>query len=142
MISDGGIAFIKVKEGFKSRVYRDIVSIPTIGYGHVLKNGETFPDGITEPEAESLLREDIQIAEKCIANSVKVELTQGQYDALCSFVYNLGCKALRGSTLLRKLNDGDDVGAADEFSKWHHAGGKDVFGLMVRREAEKAMFLA
>jgi lysozyme len=80
--------------------------------------------------------------EKCIANCVSVSLTQGQYDALCSFVFNLGCMALRNSTLLRKLNASDNLGAAEEFKKWDHAGGRVLAGLTIRRAKEAQLFLA
>jgi lysozyme len=72
---------------------------------------------------------------------VHVPLTQNQFDALVSFVFNLGVGNFRTSTLLKKLNAGDNDGAAQEFGRWIHAGGKALPGLVRRREAERALFL-
>ncbi len=140
-ISEAGLALIKESEQLRLDAYQDAVGIWTVGYGHT---GPEVVEGlhITEDAANALLLSDLETAEKCIANSASVELTQGQYDALCSFVFNLGCMALRNSTLLRKLNTGDDAGAAEEFHKWNHAGGKVLAGLSKRRSAEAEMFLA
>ncbi|MNQ87056.1 Lysozyme RrrD [compost metagenome] len=80
--------------------------------------------------------------EKGVEQSVVVLFTQEQFDALVSFTYNLGINALKGSTLLRKLNSGDYEGAADEFLKWNKAGGKILSGLTRRREAERMLFLS
>ena len=80
--------------------------------------------------------------ESDVSNLVKVKLTQGQFDALVSFAYNLGARALSTSTLLQKLNAGDYTGAADEFPRWNKAGGKVLPGLTWRREAERALFLS
>jgi hypothetical protein len=74
-----------------------------------------------------------------VSRLVKVGLTQGQFDALVSFTYNLGARSLSTSTLLRKLNAGDYAGAADEFLRWNKAGGKVLNGLTRRREAERAV---
>lgn len=139
-ISEAGIELIKHHEGLRLAAYLDSVGIATIGYGHTA--GVKMGQKITEVEAHEFLIHDIETAEKCIANSVRVPLTQGQFDALCSFVFNLGCGALKNSTLLRKLNDGDDVGAAREFTKWIHAGSKVLLGLVARREAEAELFSA
>ncbi|EDH9820259.1 TPA_asm: lysozyme, partial [Salmonella enterica subsp. enterica serovar Typhimurium] len=80
--------------------------------------------------------------ENDVSRLVKVKLTQGQFDALVSFAYNLGARTLSSSTLLRKLNSGDYAGAADEFLRWNKAGGKVLNGLTRRREAERALFLS
>src|SRR5258708_33537577 len=142
-ISEAGLALIKESELLRLQAYPDPGTNAepwTIGYGHTrgVKQGDTC----TTDEADRWLIEDLEPVEKCIADSVSIELTQGQYDALCSFVFNLGCMALRNSTLLRKLNAGDDTGAAEEFHKWNHAGGKVLAGLSKRRNAEAEMFLA
>src|SRR4029077_6585034 len=107
-ISDAGLGLIKESEALRLDSYQDVVGIWTIGYGHT---GPEVVEGlhITEDAANALLLSDLETAEKCIDNSVSVQLTQGQYDALCSFVFNLGCMALRNSSLLRKLNAGDDT---------------------------------
>lgn len=135
-----GIKLIKAFEGCKLKAYRDIVGVLTIGYGHT---GADVFEGqvITQEEAERLLRDDLEAFEVGVARLVKVSLTENQFAALVSFAYNLGLRALGGSTLLKLLNKGDPEGAALEFTKWSHAGGRVVAGLVRRREAEKALFL-
>ena len=137
--SDSGIAFIKQQEGIRLQAYYDSVGVLTIGAGHT---GNDVTPGllIDEAEVDRLLHADLETAEKCLNNLVKVTLTQNEFDALCSFVFNLGCASLRNSTLLRKLNAGDDLGAAEEFQKWNHAGGKVLAGLTKRRAAEADLF--
>ena len=93
-------------------------------------------------EAERLLKTGLVSYESDVSRLVKVGLTQGQFDALVSFTYNLGARTLSTSTLLRKLNAGDYAGAADEFLRWNKAGGKVLNGLTRRREAERALFLS
>jgi len=139
-ISEQGLTLIKESEALRLESYADSIGIPTIGYGHT--SLVRLGDVCTEVEADAFLISDLETVEKCIKNSVSVELTQGQYDALCSFVFNLGCTALRNSTLLRLLNSGDDVGAGEQFKRWDHAGGKILAGLTKRREKEAEMFLA
>lgn len=73
---------------------------------------------------------------------VKIAISQNQYDALCSFTFNLGSGALKGSTLLKRLNEGNLRAAADEFPKWCHDNGKVVKGLLNRRNAERSLFLS
>lgn len=138
-ISEDGLNLIKQSETLRLDAYRDAVGVWTIGYGHTLRVKEG--DSISEMRADFFLKADLETVEKCIANCVLGEITQGQYDALCSFVFNLGCLALRNSTLLRKLNSGDDVGASEEFRKWNHAGGQVLAGLTKRRAIETEMFL-
>lgn len=137
-ISQTGIDLIKHFEGLRLEAYRDPTNVITIGYGHT----KTAQMGqvITEKGAESLLRKDIAVHSEPIERLVKVQLTQGEYDALCSFIFNLGEPAFKSSTLLRKLNSGDKVGAAKEFDKWVYAGGKVLPGLKRRRAAERTLF--
>ncbi len=140
-ISPNGISLIKSFEGLRLDAYTDSDGILTIGYGHT--GLDVTPDlTITEGEAEQILMQDLESEEKCVNNCVKVALTQSQFDALVSFTYNLGCGSLRNSILLLKLNDGDDTGAATEFIRWCHVKGEVSPGLLARREAEQAMFLA
>ncbi len=140
-VSKECIELIKKAEGFSPKPYIDI-DHPAIGYGHRLTEGETYTS-ITEQFAENLLRRDIENRySPIIARNVKVSLTQGQYDALRSFVYNLGERRLKNSTLLKKLNNGDYIGAAEEFPKWNKSEGKVSAGLTIRREKEKALFLS
>lgn len=138
-VSNNGINLIKRFEGLELKAYKDSVGILTIGYGHThaVKAG----DVITGEQADTFLREDLQVAELTINTNVKVKLTQGQFDALASFVFNLGSGNFVKSTLIRKLNAGDYAGAADEFGKWVNAGGKKLPGLVKRRAAEREVFL-
>ncbi|EOD8860416.1 lysozyme [Enterobacter hormaechei] len=143
--SEKGIALIKEFEGCKLTAYRDSVGVWTIGYGWTQPvDGKPIRSGMTikQETAERLLKTGLVSYESDVSRLVKVGLTQGQFDALVSFTYNLGARSLSTSTLLRKLNAGDYAGAADEFLRWNKAGGKVLNGLTRRREAERALFLS
>lgn len=121
--SDKGLEMIKLAEGSVLRIYKDQAGLDTIGIGHLLteddKKSQRFKDGITEEQAMDLLREDVGKAEQSVARLVKVKLTQNQFDALVDFVFNLGEGALKKSTLLRRLNEGDYAEVPAEFLKWN-----------------------
>ncbi len=140
-ISEAGLDLIKKSEGLELSAYRDAVGILTIGYGHT---GEEVRPGmmITPEEADDFLRGDVMECEVCIEEHVTVDLTQGQFDALCSFIFNLGCAAFTRSTLLRLLNEEDYDGAEQQFHRWVNAGGVKLAGLVTRRAAEAEMFRA
>ncbi|QLD07648.1 lysozyme [Citrobacter freundii] len=143
--SDKGIALIKQFEGCKLTAYQDSVGVWTIGYGWTQPvDGKSIRAGMTikQETAERLLKTGLVSYESDVSRLVKVGMTQGQFDALVSFTYNLGARSLSTSTLLRKLNAGDYAGAADEFLRWNKAGGKVLNGLTRRREAERALFLS
>lgn len=143
--SDKGIALIKAFEGCKLAAYQDSVGVWTIGYGWTQPvDGKPIRAGMTikQETAERLLKTGLVSYESDVSRLVKVGLTQGQFDALVSFTYNLGARSLSTSALLRKLNAGDYAGAADEFLRWNKAGGKVLNGLTRRREAERALFLS
>ena len=143
--SDKGIALIKQFERCKLTAYQDSVGVWTIGYGWTQPvDGKPIRAGMTikQETAERLLKTGLVSYEIDVSRLVKVSLTQGQFDALVSFTYNLGARSLSTSTLLRKLNAGDYAGAADEFLRWNKAGGKVLNGLTRRREAERALFLS
>jgi len=143
--SDKGIALIKQFEGCKLTAYQDSVGVWTIGYGWTKPvDGKPIRAGMTikQETAERLLKTGLVSYESDVSRLVKVGLTQGQFDALVSFTYNLGARSLSTSTLLRKLNAEDYAGAADEFLRWNKAGGKVLNGLTRRREAERALFLS
>ena len=143
--SDKGIDLIKQFEGCKLLAYQDSVGVWTIGYGWTQPvDGKPIRAGMTikQETAERLLKTGLVSYESDVSRLVKVGLTQGQFDALVSFTYNLGARSLSTSTLLRKLNAGDYAGAADEFLRWNKAGGKVLNGLTRRREAERALFLS
>ncbi|HDC4492908.1 TPA: lysozyme [Enterobacter asburiae] len=143
--SEKGIALIKQFEGCKLTAYQDSVGVWTIGYGWTQPvDGKPIRAGMTikQETAERLMKTGLVSYESDVSRLVKVGLTQGQFDALVSFTYNLGARSLSTSTLLRKLNAGDYAGAADEFLRWNKAGGKVLNGLTRRREAERALFLS
>jgi lysozyme len=134
--SDAGLRLLKQFEGFRSRIYKDVAGLTTIGYGHRLRAGESFPDGIPEAQASALLACDVQAAELAVARLVTVLLTQGQFDALVDFVFNLGAGRLANSTLLARLNAGEFEAAGEELLRWDHAAGEENSGLKARRRAE------
>ena len=144
--SPHGIAKIKKFEGFRGQAYQCSAEVWTIGYGSTrYKNGtEVKPgDSIFKDEATKLLEHKLQsIYEPIIHKLVKVELNQNQFDALVSFVYNIGESQFKRSTLLKKLNKEDYRSAAEEFDKWVNAGGQKLQGLVNRREQEKILFLS
>lgn len=137
--SDHGVQFIKRFEGLRLDAYLCSAGVPTIGYGHT--KGVKIGDKITQEQADTFLREDLEPCERAVDELVKVPLTQGQGDALASFIFNLGRGAFSSSTLLKWLNRGDYEGAAGQFERWCRAGGKVLPGLLKRRHAEAAMFL-
>ena len=140
--SDKGIEQIKSFEGFRSMPYQDVVGKWTVGYGHLMIPGDGTVQGspITMGQATELLRKDLHTAEQAV-NSCGVELEQNEFDALVSFVYNLGVGAFQRSTLLKLLKTGNKVAASGEFPKWAMAGGKEVPGILKRRRAEQDCFL-
>lgn len=142
-ISQAGIDAIKRHEGLRLTAYPDPASGGdpwTIGYGHTrdVERGQT----ITAAQAEQFLREDLEWVETCIERNVVAPLTQGQYDALCSLIFNIGQAAFTKSTLMRLLNQRDYAGAAQQFERWNIAAGQVNLGLTNRRAAERAMFLS
>jgi GH24 family phage-related lysozyme (muramidase) len=139
-ITQDGINLIKRFEGFSSTVYFCPAGYPTIGYGHVVKKGEDFSAGITQDEAEELLRIDAQIAERAVLRLITVPLTDGQFDALVSFTYNLGSGALQRSTLRRVINRQNHQNVPAQLMRWVWAGGRKLKGLARRREAEGILY--
>ncbi|MGH5310300.1 lysozyme [Citrobacter freundii] len=146
--SHKGIALIKGFEGCRLTAYPDpgTGGAPwTIGYGwtHPI-DGKPVKPGMTidQETADRLLKTGLVSYENDVLKLVRVKLTKGQFDALVSFAYNVGSRALSTSTLLKKLNAGDIKGASDEFLHWNKAGGKVLNGLTRRREAERALFLS
>lgn len=147
-ISQAGLDLIAGFEGWRADLYEDVAGNATIGYGHLVHAGGItaadragqFGKGITQQQGLALLKSDVESKEQAVKSAVTVKLTQGQFDALVSFAYNVGAGNLRSSTLLKKLNAGDYAGAANEFANWTKAGGKVLSGLERRRAAEAAMF--
>lgn len=137
--SQKGLDFIKQFEGIRKKAYLDSVNIPTIGVGHT---GPEVHMGmeITDEQVDEYLKEDVKEAEEAVNKLVKVDLTQDQFDALVSFVFNFGEPRFQGSTLLKKVNANDFTGAVQEFPRWNRAGGKIEVGLTKRRLAEADLF--
>lgn len=142
-ISDVGIALIKRWEGLELESYQDIAGVWTIGYGHTETAGPN--QKISEREAEELLKRDLEPRERAVGDLTSVSLNQNEFDALVSFVYNVGIGAYRNSTARKRLNRGDRIGAAEALTWFNKAtvGGvlREVTGLTRRRAAEKALFL-
>lgn len=137
--SRNAITLLKRFEGFSATPYLDVAGYSTIGYGHCIKPGEKF-ESISEQEAEELLINDLAVAERCIQRLVKAGLSQNQFDALASFIYNVGARAFENSTLLKMIDKGDMHGAALQFDRWVYAGGRRQPGLITRRRSEKNLF--
>lgn len=141
-----GLDLIKEFEGLYFNAYKDPVGIPTIGWGTI-----KYPDGravkmgdsITRAQAEEYLMHEVQGFVEAVDRLVKVPISNNSFCALVSFCYNLGAGALGKSTLLKRLNAGESKTAvATEFGKWVNAGGKPLAGLVRRRKAEAALFIA
>jgi len=141
-ITADGLDLIKRFEGFRPTVYICPAGWPTIGYGHVVRESERerFSAGIDEKAAEELLRRDVETAEKAVLRLINAPLSDGQFAALVSFVFNLGAGSLQRSTLRRKINRGEHESVPAEFRRWVWAGGRKLKGLMRRRAAEAALF--
>ena len=151
-LSENGIKLIKSFEGLRLSAYRDVAGIWTIGYGSTryhdgkpVKPGDKLAD---EQQADALFSNTLGQYEEAVNQYVKVPLTQSQFDALVSFTYNEGTGALRESTLLKRLNEKDYHGAADQFLVWNkitspQTGEKEVCtDLSVRRRQERQLFLS
>ncbi|MCP4394494.1 MAG: lysozyme [Alphaproteobacteria bacterium] len=139
-ISTEGLYLIKKFEGFSPEIYICPAGYPTIGYGHLLRKGEDFSGGISENAAEDLLRKDVLVAERAVLRLINVPLTDGQFDALVSFTYNLGSGALQRSTLRRKVNQELHNEVPEQFHRWVWAGGKKLKGLIKRRKVEAILY--
>ena len=137
-ISNTGIDLIKHFEGCETEAYLCPAGVPTIGYGHI--KGVQMGDVITEAQAHEMLVVELDEYESYINDLVTVSLNQNQFDAMVSWVYNLGGGNLRASTLLKVLNSGDYAGVPAQIMRWNKAGGKVLEGLTRRRQAEADLF--
>jgi lysozyme len=151
-ITSEGIDLIKRFEGLRLAPYNCPAGHATIGYGHLIHKGETTAKDralyhdFTQDDADALLRGDVAWAEDFIIRSIKVPLTQHQFDALCSFVFNIGATAAGGSSIWTALRGGQYQLAADNLLRWNKAregGGTLVVseGLSRRRDAERHLFM-
>jgi lysozyme len=149
-ISQAGIDLLKSLEGFRDKPYNDSAGFSTVGYGTLLHRGPVSKDnlldkqyagGISVDEAERLLRCHLRVeVEPVISRSIKVSLTQNQYDSLCCFAYNVGSSAFEKSTLAKLLNLGSYAAVPEQMMKWIMAGGHVSEGLKNRREQEIALW--
>ena len=139
-IGSKGLELIKHFEGCELEAYKCPAGVLTIGYGHIkgVQEGMT----ITEMQAEEMLQSELIEYEGYINDLVEVELNQNQFDAMVSWVYNLGGGNLRSSTLLKVLNAGNYAGVPEQMLRWNKAGGKVLEGLTRRRQAEADLFVA
>lgn len=138
-VNQAGIDLIKRFEALLLTSYKDIVGKLTIGYGHTL-NVEANQI-IDKAQAEEFLKQDLGRVEAYIGR-LALELTENQFAAIASLIYNIGMGAFSQSTMLKVLKDGDIVMAAEQFLRWDKAHGEIVAGLTRRREAEKTLFLS
>lgn len=133
--SDDGLSRLTKREGKRNKAYKDVKGIWTNGVGHT---GTDVFEGqvVDDAQVEAWLRDDVVKCETCVNSNVHVPLLQNQFDALVSFIFNVGVNAFIKSTMLKKLNSGDYQGAANEFDKWHIPA-----SITGRRDTEKQQFL-
>lgn len=136
-LSQAGIDAIKAREGFSATPYPDHKGY-SIGYGHLMGVFDRR-ESITKEEAELLLLSDVSWAEDAVNAAITAPLTQAQFDALVSLAFNIGARAFKGSTLVKRINAGD-AGAVSEFARWNMASGQVHPGLVARRAAEAEQF--
>lgn len=145
-ISQKGIDLIKSFEGFRQKMYLDSAGLPTIGYGTLIdEDSEQWlkTATITKDEGERILVKEMSNMEARMAKIIKSNLSQNQYDALCSFCYNLGVSALRRSTLLILINTNpNDPVIRIEFCKWVNVNGEKSAGLYSRRVKESDLYFS
>ena len=139
-IGQEGLNLIKHFEGCELQAYKCPAGVWTIGYGHIKGVSEGMT--ITQEEAEQMLKDEMAEYEGYVNKLVTVELNQNQFDAMVSWVYNLGGGNLSASTLLKVLNAGDYAGVPAQMMRWNKAGGKVLEGLTRRRQAEADLFVA
>lgn len=134
-----GLALIRSFESFSPTVYICPAGKRTIGYGHVIRDPNLLYSRLSQEQAEALLIEDLSPVEIYL-NAVLPGLSQNQFDALASFCFNVGIGAFEKSTMFARLKAGDLSGAASQFGRWIHGGGRELPGLVRRRAAERDMF--
>lgn len=143
-VTNQGLALIKRFEGFSATPYLCPAGWWTIGWGAIQGlDGQPVTaatPSVTEEKAEALLLRDVAVAERAVLRLISAPLTDGRFDALAPFVFNLGGGALQRSTLRRKVNREDHAYVPDEFRKWVWGGGHKLPGLTRRREAEAVLY--
>lgn len=140
-INDKGLSLIKSFEGLQLMAYRDLAGVWTIGYGHT--GSDVSPtQKISLEQANMLLLNDLDMFEHGVSKFVTVPVNDNQFSALVSFVYNIGLGSFEKSTLLKLLNLKQYEPSAEQFLRWDKVGGKEIPGLLRRREAERKLFLS
>lgn len=134
------VHLISQSEGCRLTAYKDQAGVVTIGYGHT-GTGAAMGATISPEDAELLLSEDLKVVDEAIGHLVQVPLTQSQYDATCSLIFNIGRGHFSKSSVLRCLNAKEYKLAADHFLDWRMAAGKINPGLVARRARERELFL-
>ena len=147
-VSDAGVKFIRRWEGSRSAAYHDSAGLLTVGVGHLLTRDELssgkveigaeyvkWRDGLSDEQIDLLLRQDL-LRPVTAVNGARLHLRQQEFDALVSFVFNVGVRAFNRSTLLKRLHDGNYADAPAQLLRWVYAGGKRIQGLVNRRQAE------
>jgi lysozyme len=137
--SEKTIGSIKLFEGFREKPYLCAGGYMTIGYGHIIRKSEDF-SSIAYIDFEELLKQDIELAESAVVRLTKIMLHQYQFDALVSFVFNLGSAAYQRSTLRAKVNRSEHDVVPKEFTKWVYASGRIMNGLVKRRHFEAMLY--
>ena len=153
-MSDHGRDLLAQWEGFKTIVYKDIVGIPTIGVGHALTQAEQsagavnidgtavpYANGITVDQVKALLSCDLHRYEAALNDAIAVDLQQNQFDALCSFCFNVGIGGFQGSTLLKDINNSNFTAIPADLRMWDKAGGQVSTGLLNRRNNEVQLWM-
>jgi len=140
--SQKGLDLIKKFEGFSDKEYICPAGKVTIGYGHVILPNEDFQQPMTKKEAEILLKKDLEPRESALNKFLKVKITQNQFDALISLIYNIGVENFKQSTLLKFINDRLFDKVPDQFRRWKYINKVVSKGLLKRREEEIKLWLS
>jgi lysozyme len=145
-VSNKCLEMLAHHEGVRRKPYRCPAGLWTVGVGHLIGDGHSLPDSwnrtFSLEEVYAILAADVTRFERGVERYITVPLTQGQFDALVSFAFNLGLGTLQKSTLRQKLNRGDKDGAIESLLKYNKAGGKVLKGLDLRRKSEAALFMS
>ena len=139
-ISMVGITLIKQFEGFSPYPYDDVGGKPTIGFGHLIVEGEDIEIPLLGQAAEDLLRKDLRSAERGVNDLTLITLRQNQFDALTSFTFNLGVSNYKTSTLRKRVNAERHDDVPSELMRWVHVDGQVIKGLVRRRQAESSLY--
>jgi lysozyme len=152
-LSTEGKKFLIDREGMKLHAYKDVAGLLTIGVGHLLTKSELqsgkiyisgipfqYSNGLTVDQVMSILAQDVRRIEEAININIYSPINQNQFDALVSFVFNVGTQAFINSTLLKRLNQGNYAAVAKQFLRWKYSGGHVIQGLVNRREKEAELW--